>query len=560
MLAFASMLHRRAAGMSNTPEQRQRQDVEGLGWIVGGLLVFALGCWFVPAVVTVLWDHRLPQVTIPDAVASIGRLVGDGRWGDPASAYPGSVRRTMPAAAGWWAAVAWCLALTGAIVAAVMRHVEPHMAAERLGRRSFDWRGSRPRPWARPRDLRLDDPGHRGFSVGRLDGRRLWTDEEAHIAVIAPTRAGKTTRCVIPWLLEHEGPAIVTSTKRDVLDATREHRSRIGTVWVFDPFGDDCATWTPLVGCESWSYALRQAQWLADASSDGNNEIARFWRGEAAKLLAPLLHAAALESRDMTDVLTWVDVQDFTEPTKVLLVAGADAAALQLKAIRDLDGRNRGTTVMSASAVLAGYRYPEVAALSGDDITVDEFLHSPAHTLYIVAAERHQRLLAPLVVSLISSLVNGVAEDPGNAWGGRRLRILLDEAANVAPLSELPRMLSQAAGHGVRFATIWQSVAQLRERHGAAADTVLANSTTKLFMGPVGDEATRRLTDRALRSIDDTRKSSLTQREIGGGLQHLQTGRALLLMGHRTPGIVELETFFESRRHRGYAWPGLLRG
>src|SRR2546427_107547 len=78
-----------------------------------------------------------------------------------------------------------------------------------------------------PRDAaalvaRRRQPGR--FTLGTLDGRLLLSDPEAHVAVIAPTRAGKTTRCVIPWLLEHDGPAIVTSTKTDVLRATRAWR------------------------------------------------------------------------------------------------------------------------------------------------------------------------------------------------------------------------------------------------------------------------------------------------------------------------------------------------
>ena len=60
--------------------------------------------------------------------------------------------------------------------------------------------------------------------------------------------------------------------------------------------------------------------------------------------------------------------------------------------------------------------------------------------------------------------------------GDRRLKLLLDEAANVAPLSELPRTMSQVAGHGIRVATVWQSLAQMRERYGRGSDTIIAKS------------------------------------------------------------------------------------
>ena len=99
-----------------------------------------------------------------------------------------------------------------------------------------------------------------------LDAWRHAAHPHGRILVIAPTRAGKTTRFVIPWLLEHDGPAIVTSTKRDVLDVTRRWRSHLGQVWVYDPFNQDTCSWDPLDGCADWSGALRQATWLADAT------------------------------------------------------------------------------------------------------------------------------------------------------------------------------------------------------------------------------------------------------------------------------------------------------
>jgi type IV secretory pathway TraG/TraD family ATPase VirD4 len=50
--------------------------------------------------------------------------------------------------------------------------------------------------------------------------------------VVAPPRAGKSSGFVVPSLLDHDGPALVLSTKRNVYDATASHRRRLGSVWV----------------------------------------------------------------------------------------------------------------------------------------------------------------------------------------------------------------------------------------------------------------------------------------------------------------------------------------
>lgn len=526
----------------NTKNARPDDVIPGVGWMAAGVVAASVVAWTIPALAGLLHAGHLPGIGPPRALICALRLLGDGRWSDPAAAYPHEVRSSLPGPLLWWSTTAMVLGAWLAVATFVLRHVEPELARERLGRRAFDWRGSHPRAWGRHRDLRTGRATAHGFLLGRVDGRPVYADEEAHVVVIAPTRAGKTTRCVIPWLLEHDGPAIVTSTNRDVIDAAGEARERRGRVWIFDPFGAESMTWSPLAGCESWSGALRQAQWLADASSDGGSEIARYWRGEAAKLLAPLLHAAALGGHDMTSVLAWVDAQETRGVMTMLGDRQADAAREQLRSISELDPRNRGTTYMSAGSVLAAYRYPEVQHLAGDDFTPGRFVASAADTLFLVAEDRHQQLVAPLLVALLAAVLHEAIETGIFRDGPRRLKLLLDEAANVAPLSELPRTMSQVAGHGVRVATVWQSLAQMRERYGRGSDTIIANSTAKLYLGPITDDATR---DHVVSLLGDLNDERGRRPRVGAAaLQQLVGDRALLVAGARLPALVTLRPYW----------------
>jgi type IV secretory pathway TraG/TraD family ATPase VirD4 len=146
---------------------------------------------------------------------------------------------------------------------------------------------------------------------------------------------------------------------------------------------------------------------------------------------------------------------------------------------------------------------------------------------------------------MISALTHHAIESGEFRQGERRLRILLDEAANIAPLPDLPRMLSQAAGHGIRIATVWQSLAQMRERHGHGADTVLANSATKLFMGSITDAATRDYITELLGDDPDEARPR-RPRTTAGALQQAELGRALLIAGNRPPAMVTLPDSAES--------------
>ncbi len=149
-----------------------------------------------------------------------------------------------------------------------------------------------------------------------------------------------------------------------------------------------------------------------------------------------------------------------------------------------------------------------------------------------------------MLVSLLSSVVHEAIEQSTFEGNQRRLRILLDEAANVAPLSDLPRMLSQTAGHGIRMATVWQSIAQIRERYSGGADTILANSTAKLFLGPITDEATRSYVTSLLGRDDDEPRRR--PKASAAALQQLAGDRALVVLGAKTPGLIRLRPFWDT--------------
>jgi type IV secretion system protein VirD4 len=96
------------------------------------------------------------------------------------------------------------------------------------------------------------------------------------------------------------------------------------------------------------------------------------------------------------------------------------------------------------------------------------------------------RLLAPLIVAIVSAVLEEAKEQ---ARAGQPcspcLRVLLDETANIAPLADLPQQLSAAGSQGICFATVSQSLAQMRDRYEDAVDAILASSSTaKLFIGP----------------------------------------------------------------------------
>jgi len=395
----------------------------------------------------------------------------------------------------------------------------------------------------------------------------LAAEPEVQPMVIAPPRAGKSSGFVVPWLLDHDGPALVLSTKRDIFDATEPHRRGLGQVWVFDPFGDEqSAAFTPLIPARSWPGAIRAGEALASAAHpDQANAANEFWDKEAASMLAPLLHAAAIDGADMSELVRWLDARHFSDAVSILKEAGASAAADQLEGVGRRDERNRETTVMSALNLLRAYRYPQLNVTSAPTVTPEQFLDGEANTIYVVAAGHDQELLRPVILALLAAVYEAAIVRARSSGALQpRLFMLMDEAANIAPVRNLASWLSQCGDHGVLIATIWQSIAQIDQRYGRAArDAICAASTAQIFIPPLAEPTSAGYLTELLGEETVANSSSgssghtlaVGDRKAGPApwLRQVQRGRAILIYRDLPPAVVRAPGWFEDPRFAPYA-------
>ena len=70
------------------------------------------------------------------------------------------------------------------------------------------------------------------------------------------------------------------------------------------------------------------------------------------------------------------------------------------------------------------------------------------------------------------------------------LLFMLDECANIAPLHDLPAMLSEAGGQGLQTVVVLQDMSQARRRWRADADGMLSLFGAKVILSGVADTST----------------------------------------------------------------------
>ena len=337
-------------------------------------------------------------------------------------------------------------------------------------------------------------------------GTYTWYSGPQHATlVLGPPRSGKTTGIVAPAIIEAPGAVVATSTKADLVHLTLAWRTQRGRCWYYDPSGTTTPPpgvtpmrWTPLAGCENWSTAVNRARALAATTSAHGEQSHWVERGEA--LLAPLFHAAAVMGLDMVWVIRWVLGRDLSEPLRALARARADElAAATLAGIAETDERERSGILSTAARILAAYRSPEALATTEQaNFDPQRFVHS-ADTLYLVAPSQHQSYLAPLVVCLLDQIKHHTYQRHPT-WPP--VLYALDEAANIAPLPDLPSIVAEGAGQGLVTITCLQDLNQARARWGTAADGFLTLHGAKVALGGIADVATLRALSYLAGNID----------------------------------------------------------
>src|SRR5262249_16844709 len=258
---------------------------------------------------------------------------------NPARAYPPSVARLLPGAAGLATIAALLGIACGGIVFALGRAAEVRMSRPAADRRFWQLRGRRPHEFGRYRTVRelvVARPSPGRVIVGRIGRPRapIAVGPLAQMAVLAAPRTGKSSGLVIPALLEHEGPVVTTSVRTDVVEHTLDRRRRLGRVWLWDPFGPTTDAWDLLQGCEDWEHALVAARWLGPARKRGDGVNQDYFDQEAEGLVAPYLHAAAqTPDTTATDVYRWILDRDDKTADGILEDVGADDARARLQAV-----------------------------------------------------------------------------------------------------------------------------------------------------------------------------------------------------------------------------------
>ncbi|MGX1794188.1 type IV secretory system conjugative DNA transfer family protein [Microbacterium sp. NPDC055312] len=357
---------------------------------------------------------------------------------------------------------------------------------------------------ARATAQRLGVADSAGVPIGThlFSGKPLFASwEDMHIDIWGP-RTGKTTSRAVPAILDAPGAALVTSNKRDVVDATRDVRAERGPVWVFDPQGialeEPTWYWNPLSYVTDEVRAAKLAEHFAAGSREPGAKTDAYFDPAGQDLLAGLLLAAALDGRPITDVYRWLTRPSEEEPVRILESHGFDLTADQVAGVVNAPDKQRGGiygTAQQMAACLTNRTIVRWIVPEPGDLrpTFDPAAFVRAGgTLYSLSKEG-RGTAGPLVTALTVAVVEAAEELAVHSPGGRLstpLLGVLDEAANVCRWRTLPDLYSHYGSRGIVLMTILQSWSQGVDVWGESGMRKLwSASNIKCYGGGVSETA-----------------------------------------------------------------------
>ena len=423
--------------------------------------------------------------------------------------------------------------------------------------------------------LRRISPADIGLLLGCLlqpqgQGPVLYASwEDTLIAFMAP-RSGKTTALSVPYVLSAPGPAVATSIKADLWAATAELRAASGgRVWLFDPQGitgqPQTWWWDALAGMRTVEAAHRMAAHFVLTVDDGRQKD--LWGPAAQELLCALFLAAAASGRSLRYVARWLDDTASPTPAELLDDAGFTALASSLRGAQYGAPETRDGIYQTARTAATCLHDEEImqwvtpsAGQSLPAFSPDAFARAGSRdTLYLLTEAR--AAASPLIAALTDTVMRAGRRHAEMA-GGRLdppMVLILDEAANICRIADLPDLYSHLGSRGMVPVTILQSYQQGVSVWGEPGMAALWGAATRKVIG-AGIDDPRLARDLATlvgqhdvpvrsASYGDGRASeqiSLRRQDIleAADIRALQPGTALLLATGARPALIQLRPWY----------------
>ena len=338
------------------------------------------------------------------------------------------------------------------------------------------------------------------FSMRKLQPKKPDTalvrlNNAVHIAVIAPTGAGKGVSCVIPHLLSCPDSCVVVDFKGENAMKTAEHRAKqFGhKIVILDPF--NVVTKTPdtfnlmdTIDAES-PFMIDECRALANAMVIRTGEEKDpFWNDSGELWITAMLVAASLYGKDghrsLQTVRTLLTVPSAREGIIQHMCVETKHEGMVARLGNQLTNykdKELGSVLSTANRFMNFLDTVAVASNTKASSFKLSDLGNGKTTVYMVLPPKQISTQAGLLRLWVGAMLRAVVD--GGLQEQTKVHFILDEAASLGRMDCLDDAVDKYRGYGVRLQFFYQSMGQLRKCWGEGGDQTLLSNTTQVYFG-----------------------------------------------------------------------------
>ena len=240
---------------------------------------------------------------------------------------------------------------------------------------------------------------------------------------------------------------------------------------------------------------------IANTKGDGEKSSEDFWV-KAERLLYCALtgyiwYEAAPEEKNFLTLLELInaseareDDEEFQSPVDLLFAKLEKEhpdhfAVKQYRKFKLAAGKTLKSILISCGARLAPFDIAELREIMSDDELKLDTLGDRKTALFLIMSDTDTTFNF-VIAMLQSQLFNLLCDKADDVYGGRlpvHVRCLLDEFANIGQIPNFDKLIATIRSREISASIILQSQSQLKTIYKDAADTIVGNCDTTLFLG-----------------------------------------------------------------------------
>ncbi len=286
---------------------------------------------------------------------------------------------------------------------------------------------------------------------------------------------------------------------------------------------------------------------IANTKGDGEKSSEDFWVKSERLLYCALIgyiwYEAEPEERNFLTLLDLInaseakeDDEEFQSPVDILFANLAKEqpdhfAVKQYLKFRLAAGKTLKSILVSCGARLAPFDIKELRDIMDDDELELDTMGDRKTALFLIMSDTDTTFNF-VIAMLQSQLMNLLCEKADDQYGGRlpvHVRFLLDEFANIGQIPNFDKLIATIRSREISASIILQSQSQLKTIYKDAADTIVGNCDTTLFLGGKEKSTLKEISELlGKETIDAMNQSENRGSQVSHGLNYQKLGKELM--------------------------------